>query len=63
MLNSHLIHELKLTPTKADTSLYLAHDNNTLIGLNVSYVDDLLRTGTHPFENLLRNSTEFRDYR
>ena len=48
-LNAHLVNELQFTPTKADPSLYLAHDNDTLIGLNGSYVDDLLRAGTPTF--------------
>ena len=48
-INTHLASDLNLTPTKADTSLYLAHDNNSLIGLNGFYVDDLLRAGTPAF--------------
>ena len=51
-LNSHLIHKLKLKPTKADPSFYLAHDHNKLIGLNGYYVDDLLCAGTLDFRKI-----------
>ncbi len=38
-----------MEPTKTDLSLYVAFRRGELIGINGTYVDDLMRTGTHEF--------------
>ena len=48
-LNDHRTRELNLTPTKCDSSLYFSFRLRELIGINGSYVDDLLLAGTPIF--------------
>jgi len=50
-LHKHLTNDLHLVPTKTDQSLYFSFRRGELIGINGSYVDDLLRAGTEEFKN------------
>ena len=50
-LHNHLLSDLHLEPTKCDPSLYLSIRKGELIGINGSYVDNLLRTGTRDFRS------------
>ena len=55
-LQNHLLKDLDLFPTKIDQSLQYQQDHDgALVGLNGSYVDDLLRAGTPSF----RDHTKF----
>ena len=57
-LNQHLTEELHLQPTKADPSLYFSFRGNKLVGINGSYVDDLLRSGDSEFKNWCKRTHE-----
>ena len=46
-LDDHIQINLEMTCTIIDPLLYCNFENNHIIGINSSYVDDLLRTGTN----------------
>ena len=48
-LRKHLTDELELEPTKVDPSLYFSFRLGELVGINGTYVDDLLRAGDNGF--------------
>ena len=50
-LHNHLVSDLHLEHTKCDPSLYLCICKGQLIGINGSYVEDLLRAGTGKFRS------------
>ena len=45
-LDDHVQIDLKITPTIIDPFLYCQFEDDHLVGINGSYVDDLLRAGT-----------------
>ena len=57
-LHAHLVNDLGLVPTTVDPSLYFARANGELVGLNGSYVDDLLRAGTTSFRTTCAKTHE-----
>ena len=44
--------ELKMTPTVIDACLYFQFRSGELIGINGSYVDDLLHSGNGDFKSI-----------
>ena len=52
-LDAHHKEDLRMLPTKIDLVFYLCFDNNKrLLGMNGSYVDDLLRAGNSKVKKL-----------
>ena len=47
-----------MEPSNADPSLYFKFDGNILIGMNGTYVDDLLRCGLPEFESMVQKTYE-----
>ena len=51
-LEKHLTKDLGLRATRTDPSLYFPFRSGKLVGINGSYVDDLLRKGDQKFLEL-----------
>ena len=49
-LRQHLTTDIDLEPTKAGPSLYFSFRKGEIVGINGSYVDDLLREGDFEFQ-------------
>ena len=47
MLDSHIQIGMEMISTIIDPSLYCRFENNQIIGINISYADDVLRTGAN----------------
>lgn len=56
--DKHLVKEINLKPTVTDPSLYFSFSDENLIGINGSYVDDLLRAGRSEFKSLCNRTHE-----
>ena len=58
-LDKHLVRDLGMKASKIDRSLSFKHDDRgRLIGINASYVDDLLRAGTPDFRKICKITNE-----
>ena len=57
-LDDHIQIDLKLTPAIIDTSFYCQFEYNQLVGINRSYIDDLLQTGTDNWKAHLNATLE-----
>lgn len=51
-IKRHITEDLSMTPCISDPSMYLKHENDSLIGMTGNYVDDELNSGTPKFEKL-----------
>ena len=49
-MDKHLVDDFHMEPSMSDPSLYFHFDGDRLIGINGTYVDDLLRCITKKFE-------------
>lgn len=56
-LRAHQENDLSITSSTGDHSLFFKLISNRLVGLSASYVDDILRAGTHEFNSFSLSST------
>ena len=60
-MDKHHRYDLSMTPLRSESALYTLHQDDSLIGISGSYVDDLLRAGTPEFHSACRKTHEVFD--